>query len=274
MFNERTPPSAPQNRRWPIWVISLTSAKDRREDIAARFSAAKLEFEFLDAIDGRMGLSPEHERMIDRPRTLERDGTPLSNGEYACALSHQAAYLRVIKENLPGAIVFEDDVLLTSGFRNFYEQRDYEAAPMIQLFYFEARIWRGRGRTLASGVRLHRLAEPAFMTAAYSVSRVAAEQMRNQSLPIRGPADWPCDVTKIGMHVTLPRLAIHPDPESQVSLLSKDRANKDLSNYDPNRPFAKGWRRLITPASWRRFAMKRASRMINPGFALGPGEHI
>ena len=252
---------------WPIWVISLTDAHDRRAAIARQFQQAGLDFEFFDAVDGRKGLPAEVEPMVDRVRTLERDGTAMTDGEYACALSHQAAYLRIVKEDLPGAILIEDDAMLTPGFRRFYESRGYEAAPMIQLFYFQARIWRMPGKGVAAGAaRLYRLAEPAFMTTAYSVSRNAAQRMRDDSLPIRAPADWPCDVTRIGMHVTVPRLVMHPDPADEVSTLSDGRGGKDISNYDPNRHFAKGWRRLITPASWKRFAMKRASRVLRPGF--------
>lgn len=115
--------------RWPIWVVSLPSAQDRRALIARNFAAAGLEFEFFDAIDGRKGLAPEYEAMVDRVRTLERDGTPMTDGEYACALSHQAVYLRIIEEDLPGAIVLEDDAMLTPAFRQFYLERGYEAAP-------------------------------------------------------------------------------------------------------------------------------------------------
>ncbi len=258
--------------RWPIWVVSLPSAQDRRALIARNFAAAGLEFEFFDAIDGRKGLAPEYEAMVDRVRTLERDGTPMTDGEYACALSHQAVYLRIIEEDLPGAIVLEDDAMLTPAFRQFYLERGYEAAPLIQMFYFQARVWKGRGKTMTSGIRLYRLAEPAFAATGYSISHEAARRIRAESLPIRAPADWPCDTARLGAHVTVPRLIMHPDPAEQASTLTESRAQKDVSNYDPNRRFPKGWRRLVSPASWRRFAMKKASRILSPGFAPGPDE--
>lgn len=198
--------------RWPIWVVSLPSAQDRRALIARNFAAAGLEFEFFDAIDGRKGLAPEYEAMVDRVRTLERDGTPMTDGEYACALSHQAVYLRIIEEDLPGAIVLEDDAMLTPAFRQFYLERGYEAAPLIQMFYFQARVWKGRGKTMTSGIRLYRLAEPAFAATGYSISHEAARRIRAESLPIRAPADWPCDTARLGgtCHGSAPHHASRP----------------------------------------------------------------
>ena len=114
----------------------------------------------------------------------------------------------------------------------------------------------------------------AFLTVGYSVSRAAAEHLRRHGLPIRAPADWPCDVTRIPAADTMPRLVLHPDPAAMQaqSTLSSARGKNDVSNYDPNRHFAKGMRRFVTPASWRRFIVKRLSVVRSPGFAPAEDE--
>ena len=261
------------SRHWPIWIISLADATQRRAEIGRVLGSMGLDHSFIDAIDGRCGLPEDCERMVDRVRTLERDGTPMMDGEYACALSHQLAYARIIDEGLPGAIILEDDAILTRAFRDFYAGRGYERAPFIQMGYFQARIFRGPGQSVP-GTRLHRLAENAFLTVGYSVSRAAAEHLRRHGLPIRAPADWPCDVTRIPAAVTMPRLVLHPDPAAMEaqSTLTSARGKKDISNYDPNRHFAKGMRRFVTPASWRRFIVKRISVVRSPGFAPAEDE--
>lgn len=50
-----------------------------------------LDHSFMDAIDGRCGLPEDCERMVGRVRTLERDRTPMIDGESACVLSRQLA---------------------------------------------------------------------------------------------------------------------------------------------------------------------------------------
>lgn len=251
---------------WPIFVISLIDAEARRQAIAAGLAAMNLDFSFVTAIDGRKGLPAQYEKMIDRPQTLARRGYPMSDGEYACALSHQMVYRRIIDEGLPGAIILEDDVTLTDEFASFMKHRAYRRHHLIQLFHFHAKVWRHGTRQLFPDVQIRGLSENAFMAAGYSLSARGADYMVRNSSPISERADWPCDVTRIKAVITIPRLVMHPDPDSEQSSLSKGRANLVPEGFDYSWGHAKGWRRLITPASWRSFARNRLSEVLHPGF--------
>ena len=77
---------------WPILVISLQDAAERRAAVSRQLDALGLPFEFRDAIDGRSGLPAAYESQLDRPGTEAHFGRQMSDGEYACALSHLAAY--------------------------------------------------------------------------------------------------------------------------------------------------------------------------------------
>ncbi|MBO7684922.1 MAG: glycosyltransferase family 25 protein, partial [Kiritimatiellae bacterium] len=62
-------------------------------------------------------LSPAARRAaVARFHALLARGRLYTTGQIGCALSHHAVYRRMVDENLPAALVFEDDVLLSSDF--------------------------------------------------------------------------------------------------------------------------------------------------------------
>lgn len=248
------PPPPPP---WPILVLSLTDAAGRRRAIAAQLEALGLGFIFFDAIDGRQGLAPEHEVAIDRPGTAARFGRPLSDGEYACALSHLAISRHILDAGLPGAVVLEDDAILDPRFAEFLRAGAQGAADLIQLDHLDARVWRfDRRRRLLPGVRLARLAANASLTTGYAISRRAAAHLAAHALPLRGPADWPCDMTVLGAAITLPRLVDHPPEEA--STLQAQRARLVAA-----RPAERRALRFFRRSYWRRWLFKRLTRKVS-----------
>lgn len=255
---------------WPIFVLSLPSAKTRRADIAEQFDRLGLDFEFLEAVDGRQGLPADLEPMVDRPGTVALTGYGMSDGEYACALSHQQAYARIIDQNLPGAIILEDDAILTWLFRDFYQARQYQAGDLIQLYHYNGTVHKRRPAS-AGPLALMRLATNSWMAVGYSISRRGAERMRQHSLPLRARADWPCDTFRILDHyVTWPRAVLHPVPIASQSTI--DKSGVIPEGFDFSRDYAKGWRRLLSPGSWRRLLRRPFLRQLDPGRPPTPDE--
>jgi glycosyl transferase, family 25 len=209
---------------WRIFVISLKDATDRRESIARQLKALSLDFDFLDAIDGRDGLAEPFEDWIDRQATRTRLGRDMSDGEYACAISHMIIYKRIIEKKLPGAIILEDDAVLTPQFRDFLAYGVFKSAPLIQLDHRNARVFRfARGKRFEGALTIKRAAFNPELTTAYSISLEAARFMVANGLPITGTADWPCDVTRIPCWITLPRLARQLDVAVSESSLDAGR---------------------------------------------------
>jgi glycosyl transferase family 25 len=52
----------------------------------------------------------------------EREGKPLNRGEIGCALSHFKVYQKIIDENLPYALIFEDDACIDKSFLKIYHK--------------------------------------------------------------------------------------------------------------------------------------------------------
>ena len=170
--------------RWPVFVISLEDAIERRISILSQCRRYGIEPVIINAVDGRQGLPHELESFIDRPMALRRVGRTISDAEFACALSHHFIYRRIIEENLPGAVVLEDDAILTETFGKFYEAEGYLASHFVQMDHQHASIHRWR-KKVASAATLNSLAANAGLTTGYSISTAAARYLVENSFSTR-----------------------------------------------------------------------------------------
>lgn len=174
---------------WPIFVISLPDQTGRRSQISAALAVLDLSFTFIDAVDGRNGLPPQFESKIDRKKTRRILRRPMSDAEYACALSHMTVYEKILSERLEGAIVLEDDANPSPLFLDFYRNQGYLKADFVQLDHRRARVWKSRSRSLTAGVTGYRLAYNAQLATGYSISSRGAAYMVSKGCPISGYPD-------------------------------------------------------------------------------------
>lgn len=244
---------------WPILVISLADAHERRSRIAEQCAGLGLEIEILDAIDGRAGLPVEFEAEIDRDAAQIQHRRPLSDAEFACALSHRSGYQQIIGNSLPGAIILEDDAILSPLFADFVRMQGYREADFIQMDYGPARVfWRQR-RSWSSDIELAPLAENACLTSGYSISAEGARYMLSRTTPLAGLADWPCDIVPLRPLITLPKLVQQPQASSAHSSLKSERD----SLFENREPAVSRWTRFFRRDYWRRWWMKRRTRRIS-----------
>lgn len=102
------------------FVISLPEATDRQDIMRAHLGAHGVEFEFIEAVDGRQfdpATHPAHD-------TLKRRlffGRDLLGAEIGCLLSHKKIYQKIVDEQIPLALIFEDDVELKDNFMSILE---------------------------------------------------------------------------------------------------------------------------------------------------------
>lgn len=89
----------------PIFVISLARAPERRATISAHLDALGLQYRIVEAVDG--SLMSEQER-----NALLSPGVRYVPGVIGCYLSHIRAYEEILRENLPLALILEDDACL------------------------------------------------------------------------------------------------------------------------------------------------------------------
>src|SRR5690348_4758531 len=94
------------------FVINLERDVRRRESIIAQLESLGLEYEMLTAVLGSALDSSEVSRITDMQRARRYLGRALTGAEIGCALSHVHAYRRILDQNLPAALILEDDVVL------------------------------------------------------------------------------------------------------------------------------------------------------------------
>lgn len=243
---------------WPIYVLSLQDAEARRAAISHALASRGLAFTFFDAIDGRRGLPPDHEKDIDRPGTIAALGREMSDAEYACALSHLAIYRDALAKGLPGAIVFEDDAILTPLFDRFLEARGFLAGDLVQMDHLHGDIWRSVPPTrLTDAVSLAPAARTASLTTGYTISARGARYFLDEGMPLCRSADWPADPTVIDGLLCLPRVVDHP-PFDAGSAIESSRAR--LRAGQTRGPRAT---RFLKAAYWRRWWFKRRTRRVS-----------
>ncbi|MFK3619440.1 glycosyltransferase family 25 protein [Pasteurella multocida] len=124
------------------YVISLSSAVERRQHIRNQFSQKNIPFQFFDAVSP----SPLLDQLVLQffPRLAE---SSLTGGEKACFISHLSLWYKCVKENLPYIVVFEDDIVLGKdadkfliGDEWFFSRFDPEEIFIIRLETFLQKV--------------------------------------------------------------------------------------------------------------------------------------
>lgn len=103
-------------RSLKILIINLDRAKDRWERICETLTAEGVQFERLEAVDGAL------EEQLCRennyfPVPVSKWFRPLTLGEIGCSLSHRKAWDKIIAEQLPYALILEDDFILEPNWK-------------------------------------------------------------------------------------------------------------------------------------------------------------
>lgn len=96
------------------YVISLTSAKERRKHIELEFSKRNIPFQFFDAI------TPDLIEITSKELGVDVSKSSLTKAEIACALSHIAILHLAKQKNLEYVCIFEDDIHLGKNAELFF----------------------------------------------------------------------------------------------------------------------------------------------------------
>lgn len=91
-----------------IFVINLARSKERRACIERQLKKLNLEYEIFEAVDGS---ALSYAQVLRNTKTLNY---AVSSGEIGCSLSHINIYRKMVAEDIPQALILEDDALLSS----------------------------------------------------------------------------------------------------------------------------------------------------------------
>ena len=106
-----------------IFVISLECENDRRENIRQQFLEMDIDYELVDAVNGKKSNHPLFER-YNASRRIRIKGEPLTGGQLGCFASHFLVWQKCIEINEP-VIIIEDDAIFNQNlFKEFLSNMD------------------------------------------------------------------------------------------------------------------------------------------------------
>lgn len=158
------------------YVISLTSALERRKNIEIEFGKQNIPFTFFDAI------TPDLIEEKCREFGMDFTKSSLTKGEIACALSHFSLWHKMLVENLDYLCIFEDDIYLGENaaicFNNTY------IPEYTHILRFEKCLDRvGMKKEVLGTVadrKVHRLISKHCNTAGYLITQAGARYLIEQ----------------------------------------------------------------------------------------------
>ena len=174
------------------FVISLEKDKARREELASQLASRNISFSVIRAVHGGELSNDELKRSYDRDKSVYLLNRELSRGEIGCALSHICVYRQIVAENIPYALVLEDDakildnniVATLEDIRNAYSDEVAVVVLLNHVLRYDAnkKVELGGGRCIYDsyrGVAAH----------GYFITNAAAKVLAQELFPVYVVAD-------------------------------------------------------------------------------------
>ena len=181
------------------FVINLKRSIIRRAFIQHQLELQDIAFEFIEAVDGSL-LTDEYLATICNFEELAKRPYLQLKGVYGCLLSHYSIYEKIVSNNIPYALILEDDVIIQPGIKGVLTEieariKHNEAILLFSQNTYMPTVLSSQHSEILLGK--HKLSYPMDSgalgsTAAYVISNAAARGMMKYLLPIHIAADaWP-----------------------------------------------------------------------------------
>lgn len=255
---------------YPIFVVNMQQHADRREAAAAQLARVGLTPTFFTAVNGRE-MPPSDVALQDVEGRLRRATKPLMPGEMGCYLSHWRIFEKMVAENIPQALILEDDLIIADELPAVLDALaggDMPPYDLIKLAISETGLERSFSPIIALTptsklVRHHNVCNS---TVAYVITLAGAKRFLGYGMPIRYPIDVAMNRSwRHGMNI----LGVRPWPvlhdHDFESMIGQDRfetKEKGSLMQQLERRLRKGYdsiakradiqRRLKHDADWRR----------------------
>ena len=180
------------NSSLPVFVVSLARATKRRDAIARHLDSLNISHEIVNAVDGKnFDLSEYEDRLQHIGECEKRLGVMFDRGSIGCYLSHYQIWERMVRENIPFAIVLEDDAVLQPNFmQTVSDVVNCEWEWNVIVLHTEGR--RGKMRKICrlnNGGELVQYMRHPYGTAAYMISLEGAKNLLQYCWHLRLPID-------------------------------------------------------------------------------------
>ncbi|MBN1439009.1 MAG: glycosyltransferase family 25 protein [Anaerolineales bacterium] len=207
-----------ENDALPIWVLNLKKDAQRLEFMTKQLRALRLPFTVVEAVDGA-SLSPEDWRQYSKERALKFSKRELVPGEIGCALSHARMWERIVRENLPEALIFEDDVWIGKALADILARRRRLPEDWELVNFSTDAPQEPFGEFITDIYRASRHKQLPDRASAYLLKREGAKKLLDHAYPIGHTADgltWRTDITGVVSYGIYPRVVILSGLDSSI----------------------------------------------------------
>jgi glycosyl transferase family 25 len=181
-----------EDRPMQTYAINLARSPDRRAHITAQLEHAQVNYQIVDAVDGR-GLDLGDARLVEP--AFARANTPRP-GIVGCSLSHLETYRRIIDDDLEIACILEDDVVIPDDLVILADAigQQMSGAEIVLLNFHSqepCRITKANVAHLPLSRLLAQIVDEGQVTSAacYLITREACARMVKTIPPVRVVAD-------------------------------------------------------------------------------------
>jgi len=179
-----------------VLVINLESELQRRVHMQQHLNQHNLDFSFITAVDGRK-LSPRCLTACYNESAAKKIWyRPLALTEIGCVLSHLKCYQYIAANNLAGALILEDDIILYPQARNCFARlgAHYKSTDNKVVFFQYHKNYARFSKSLQL-LPTHKIypIQPLWVNAncahAYYITQQAARSLSNYYQKITHPID-------------------------------------------------------------------------------------
>ncbi len=110
-------PPPPAGQDFGVWLISLTSATERRQRMDSQLTAMGLQYRVFDAVDGRAS-EAELLKQVDQKAYERNMGSQLLPGKMGVYASHIGVWQEFLASPYSTALILEDDVVFHPDFQH------------------------------------------------------------------------------------------------------------------------------------------------------------
>lgn len=177
------------------FVINLAKDTVRKNNMINKLSDLNLDYEFIDATYGPDIADADLPYFYNESRAI-KVRTTLAKSEVGCALSHIKIYQKIVQENLPYAVVLEDDVTInadTSDVIAILEKDGYlkrDASDIILLGGGRFRYSNWYIQKITDKYRFVPVYDRAWGAYGYIITNTAARSLLSNLVPVHTVIDY------------------------------------------------------------------------------------
>lgn len=222
----------------PIFVINLPQSTDRKAFMKNHCESIDISPVFIDAVYGKDLSKSDIERYVGQDTAKKLFGRELLLGEIGCALSHKKIYQKIANENIPYAVILEDDAIVEEGFNEIVKSILYLnlSWDLVLLGHHKdinkglptpISIW--DRHDLTKKISLNRLADFGFGTYGYMITIEGAKKLTAELDNIHKPIDhYTSDSNIINVYALSPTVVNVND--GFVTLIDESEVRKNISD--------------------------------------------